>query len=210
MICNDKSCFSPETIKRLTVYLQNFKRLKKNNVEIVSSGEISKLLNVSPEQFRKDLSYFGEFGKRGVGYSTTTMVDELEGILGLDKKWTVALVGVGKLGSSLLNYPGFSELNVKFTAAFDSDKKKHGKIINNVEVHDVIHFKKIIKKRKIKICVICIPVENVQEVADMVVDSGIQAILNFAPIVLNVPEKIYVSNMDIYSEIERLIYYLNK
>jgi len=210
MICTDKNCFSPETVRRLAVYLQNFERLIKNGVDVVSSGQISKLLNVSPEQFRKDLSYFGEFGKRGVGYQTESLVYELKKILGLNQAWQVALVGVGRLGCALLNSQDFSELNVRITAAFDSDKKNIDKTVNGIHIHDIINFKKIIKQKKIRICVISVPLDHAQAVTDLAVESGIEAILNFAPVILNVPENIHVSNMDIYCELERLIFFLNK
>jgi len=189
--------------------MQNFKRLENNDIDIISSGQIAKLLNVTPEQFRKDLSYFGEFGKRGVGYETKTLIHELEKILGLSNSWKVAILGAGKLGCSLLNYQGFSELNINVVAAFDSDKEKIGKNVNGVVIHDVSRLKKIVKNHEIRICILSVPLKAAQEVANLAVNAGIHAILNFAPVVLNVPEDVYVTNMDIYSEIERLIYFLN-
>lgn len=209
MICTHKKCFSPETISRLALYLQNFKRLRKEGVEVVSSSQIAQYLNVSPEQFRKDLSYFGEFGKRGVGYNVEHLINELELILGLDKSWNVALVGTGRLGCALLSYQGFSELNVWITAAFDEDPDKIGKKVNGIVIQDLSNFEQIVKKENIKICVISVPVDFAQGIADLAVKSGIRAILNFAPVVLNVPDGIHVTNMDFYCEMERLIFFLN-
>jgi len=209
MICTKKKCFSAETIKRLAIYLQNFKRLEENDIDVVSSVQVARLSNVTPEQFRKDLSYFGEFGKRGVGYETKILIHELEKIFGLSNLRKVAIVGVGKLGSSLLNYQGFSKLNINIAAAFDYDKEKIGSKVNDVFVNDISKFDKIINKYGIKICILSVPQKVAQEITNLLVKAGIRAILNFAPVGLNVPENVYVTNMDIYSEIERLIYFLN-
>ena len=126
-ICTKKSCFSFDTVKRLSLYLRNLKRLKEKGIEIISSDRITPLLNVSSAQFRKDLSYFGEFGKRGVGYKVERLIEELEKILGINEEWRIALVGVGRLGQALLGFEGFSKFNIKIVCAFDIDRKKIGK-----------------------------------------------------------------------------------
>ncbi|MBN3041009.1 MAG: redox-sensing transcriptional repressor Rex, partial [Candidatus Omnitrophica bacterium] len=114
-----KNNFSQETIKRLSIYLNGLRRIKDEGMEIVSSDKITGFLKVSPEQFRKDLSYFGGFGKPGVGYDIQRLIDEIQNILGVDKDWQIALVGVGKLGSAMLGFDGFSKFNLKITHAFD-------------------------------------------------------------------------------------------
>ena len=205
-----KKSFSPETIRRLSLYLRNLKELKRKGVEIISSKQMSKGLNVSSVQFRKDLSYFGEFGKRGVGYSVDKLVKEIEQILGIDRQWEIALVGVGKLGSALLKFPGFSQFNLKITTAFDNDTEKIGKVRSNIKIDNVAGIKQILKKRKIKIAMICVPPEYAQNVVDKVIDAGIKAILNFAPVSLKIPNNVYVSNVDMACELESLIFFLKE
>ena len=138
--------FSQETIKRLSLYLRNLRKLKESNVDIISSDKISKFLNVSAEQFRKDLSYFGEFGVRGVGYEVEKLISELEFILGIDKKWKIALVGAGRLGSALLGFEGFLRFNLRITCAFDIDSDKIGKELYGVKIYSVKDIVKVIKK----------------------------------------------------------------
>lgn len=184
--------------------------LIKNDIDIISSSDFAKLVHVSPEQFRKDLSYFGEFGKRGVGYETAYLQSELEKILGVDQQRNVALIGAGQLGGALLNYPDFSQNNINITTAFDSDPGKIGSIVNGIEIKDIERLKEYISKSNIEICILCVPAKNVQRVAKMVVDAGVHAILNFTSVMLNVPENVFVSNIDMSSEIERLVFFLNK
>lgn len=126
-VCTKKKCFSAETIKRLSLYLRNLRRIQREDIEVISSDKITGFLDVSAEQFRKDLSYFGEFGIRGVGYEVEKLISELETILGIDKKWKIALVGAGRLGSALLGFEGFLRFNLRITCAFDIDSDKIGK-----------------------------------------------------------------------------------
>ncbi len=205
-----KKSFSPETIRRLSLYLRNLKELKQKKIEIISSKEIAKGLNISSEQFRKDLSYFGEFGKRGVGYSVDKLAKEIEQILGINRQWEIALVGVGKLGSALLKFPGFSQFNLKITTAFDNDTEKIGKIRSNIKIDNVAEIKQILKKRKIKIAMICVSPDYAQEIAEKLIRADVKAILNFAPVSLKVPEDVYVSNVDMACELESLIFFLKE
>jgi len=209
MVCTVKNCFSPETVRRLTVYLQSLKRVRAADGKTISSKKISKLLNVSPEQFRKDLSYFGEFGKRGVGYEIEPLIKVLENILGVNRVWNVAVIGVGRLGSSLINYHGFADSNINVSAAFDIDTKKVGSIVHNVKISNLASFEDVVKEKKIEICIISIPNDSAQAIAEMIVKAGVKAILNFSPIVLNVPENIYIQNIDMLSELVRLTFFLN-
>ncbi len=203
--------FSPETIKRLSLYLRSLKRLRDEGVEVVSSDRITQSLNITSVQFRKDLSYFGEFGRRGVGYNVAKLIEEIEEILGTNRKWKIALVGVGRLGSALLGFPGFRSFNVKISCAFDVDPKKVGKIQNGVKIRDVNKdLKKVIKKEKIKIAIICTPPEVAQQITDSLIDAGVRAILNFAPINLKVPQNVLVSNVDVACELESLIFFLKQ
>ena len=204
---NNKNSFSLETIKRLSLYLRNLKRLKEQGVDVISSDKLTELLNVTPEQFRKDLSFFGGFGKRGVGYNVERLIEEIENILGVNQQWDIVLVGAGKLGSALLGFEGFSKFNLKIKYAFDSDENKIGKTRGGVRIDSVKSMKRMIKSNNIKIALISTPPDVAQEVTSKLVDSGIKCILNFAPRVLNVPEDVSVSNVDMASELESLIFF---
>ena len=206
---NNKRPFSPETIRRLSLYLRNLKGLKEKEVDIVSSEEIAKSLGISSPQVRKDLSYFGGFGKRGVGYSVGNLSREIEQILGMNRTWEIALVGVGRLGSALLRFPGFSQFKLKIIAAFDADPEKIGKTKSGINIENISNLKKVLKQKNIKIIMVCVPPEYAQEIADMAIKAEARAILNFAPVFLKVPENVYVSNVDMACELETLIYFLN-
>jgi len=199
-----------ETVKRLSLYLRNLKYLAKEGVEIISSDKLAQDIYVSPAQVRKDLSYFGDFGIRGVGYSVKSLIKEIQSILGLNKEWPVALIGVGRLGSALLNYPGFKEFGFRISIAFDSDPEKIGKIYQGIKIEDFSEIERIIKKENIKIAIITVPASAAQEIADRLVRAGIEAILNFSPQYLNIPENINIKTVDIATELESLVYYLTR
>jgi len=204
-----KKKYIPEdAIKRLPVYLRNLLNLQKEGKEIVSSKEITFSLNILPEQFRKDLSYFGKFGKRGVGYNVNKLVKTLEKIIGIDKEIKVILVGVGRLGSALIRYKGFKSMNMKIVGAFDKDPSKIGMEIEEIKVMDMKEMGSFLKKEKIKVGIICVPSDKAQKVAEDMVKSGIRAILNFAPASLNLPKKIFVNYVDMASELGSLIFKL--
>lgn len=207
---NNKNSFSLETIKRLSLYLRNLKRLREQGVDVISSRKLTTFLNVTPDQFRKDLSFFGGFGKRGVGYNVEKLTEEIENILGVNKKWGIAIVGVGKLGTALLGFEGFSKFNIKITSAFDVNKDKVGKEKKGVRIDHLKDMKDIVKRNNIKIAIISTPPEVAQEVSDGLVSSGIKGILNFAPVVLKVPQAVSVSNVDMASELESLIFFTKR
>jgi len=209
-ICTKKKCFSAETIRRLSLYLRNLRRFKENNVKIISSGEISKCSNVSPEQFRRDLSYFGEFGKRGVGYEIERLISELESILGIDKEWRVALVGVGSLGSALLRFEGFSKFHLKIICAFDIDNNKIGKNFSGVKIHSVENLAEVIKTDNMEIAIIATLPDVAQDVADKLMGAGIKGILNFAPVALRTNDDVFISDVDMACELESLIFFVDQ
>ncbi|MCD6093669.1 MAG: redox-sensing transcriptional repressor Rex [Candidatus Omnitrophica bacterium] len=208
-ICIRKICFSVETVKRLSLYLRDLRKLAKKKIQFISSNKITQLLNISPAQFRKDLSYFGEFGKRGVGYEVEKLIKKLEEILGINKEWRIAVVGVGRLGSALLRFEGFSKFNIKIKTAFDIDKKKIGKVINGIKIEDVGNLERVIKKEKIKLSLICTPPQVAQDITNRLVSAGIRGILNFAPVALKVANNVFISNVDMACELEQLIFLLN-
>ncbi|MGB9677539.1 MAG: redox-sensing transcriptional repressor Rex [Candidatus Ratteibacteria bacterium] len=197
-----------DTIRRLPIYLRNLLNLKNIGKKITSSKEIAISSNILPDQFRKDISYFGKFGKRGVGYDVKKLIEALERIIGIDKEIKVILVGVGRLGSALLKYKGFSVLNMKIVCAFDKDVKKIGKKVDDIEIKDINEMKDFLKKEKIKVGIICVPSNQAQKVAEYMVSCGIKGILNFAPATLNLPKNIFLSYVDMASELASLIFKL--
>jgi len=212
-IKHNKKNIPQPTIHRLTIYLRCLELLveNKNNKkrEIISSSELSKITGINSHQIRKDLAYFGGFGKRGIGYVIQNLIIALKGILGSSKRWDIILVGVGKLGEALLRYKGYQKRGFKIIGVFDKDPSKVGKRINNIEVYDIQYIKSFITKRNVKIGIIAVPVQAAQEVAEIMVNGGIKSILNFAPIVLKCPDYVKVNTIDISIELERLVYYLS-
>lgn len=196
------------TIKRLALYLRSLRYLEKKEVEMISSEKLAEHIYASPAQVRKDLSYFGEFGIRGVGYNVKKLIAEIESNLGLKKERNVALVGIGKLGSALLAYPGFEKFGFRISALFDNNPEKIGKKFSGLKVEKIDRIKQVSKRRKIKIVMITVPAENAQEVADRVVAAGIKVILNFAPYYLTIPEGIIINTIDMAIELESIAYYL--
>ncbi|HOK80273.1 MAG TPA: redox-sensing transcriptional repressor Rex [bacterium] len=199
-----------ETIRRMALYLRSLKKLKEQKFQIISSNKITAYLNVSPDQFRKDLSYFGPVGKPGVGYRVNNLIHHLEKILGIDRECRIILVGVGKLGSALLGYPGFLNFNFTIVAAFDSDKEKIGKIIGHVKIYDVSEMAKIVPRLGVQLAILTVPAENAQQVAEKLVSCGIRGILNFAPVNLNLSQTIRVLNVDMATELMTLTYFAKK
>ena len=196
------------TISRLFVYLREITSLVSMNIRTMSSAELGERVNLSDAQVRKDLGYFGQFGVSGSGYDTSELKAALEKILGKNKTWNVAVVGVGHLGSALLTYPGFKEHRLNLLTAFDSDTKKIGKSISGVVIRPIDEMPKAIKDKKISIGIVAVPAKSAQGVADKLISAGIKCILNFAPTSLNVPEDIKVKDVDLSRELETLSYFL--
>jgi redox-sensing transcriptional repressor len=194
-------------IPRLSFY---YRTLLESRKDFLSSEEISKLTYFSASQIRKDFAYFGQFGIPSKGYNTKKLKKAIEKILGLDKKWEVALIGVGNLGSALLSYKGFSKQGFYIRYAFDRDKRKIGKKVGSVLIRDVDHLEQVIKRKKISLAILAIPKEEAQSIVDRLVNCGIKAILNFAPIRPYVPRGVVVLNIDLSIELERLAYFLKQ
>ncbi|MEW5899544.1 MAG: redox-sensing transcriptional repressor Rex [Bacillota bacterium] len=196
------------TVTRLSVYSRYLERLDRNGVTTVSSGEIAEGVGVSPAQVRKDLAYFGEFGTRGVGYNVKDLMRYTLKILGLDQKWPLILVGAGNLGFALCTYKGFNDRGFSIVAVFDNDLMKIGKMIGHLEVLPMEKMPEVIEKHKVRIGIIAVPPRAAQDVADYMVKNGLEAILNFAPITLNLPDRIEVRNVDLSVKLEILTFNL--
>lgn len=199
---------SENTISRLFVYLREVSSLLNVKIKTISSTELGERANLGHTQVRKDLGYFGQFGVSGSGYDTAELKNALEKILGKNRTWNVAVAGAGHLGSALLRYPGFKEHQLNIVAAFDSDARKTGKQIGNIAVQHMDDMPDAIKKNKISIGIIAVPLDKAQEVANKFVSAGVKCILNFAPTSLNVPENVKTKNVDLSRELETLSFFL--
>jgi redox-sensing transcriptional repressor len=196
------------TISRLFIYLREITELVNMNIRTISSAELGERANLSDAQVRKDLGYFGQFGVSGSGYDTGELKRALEKILGKDKTWNVAVVGAGHLGLALISYPGFKKHGLQVVAAFDTNEKKIGKELGGLAIQSLSDLKKTVASKKISIGIIAVPAENAQEVANELINSGVECLLNFAPTSLNVPEKVKVKDVDLSRELETLSYFL--
>ena len=208
MIVTRKYSISPETIKRMITYLRYLEIQKKKGIRIISSKDVTSYLNVPPEQFRKDLSFFGGFGKRGVGYEVERLIKTIKKILGLDRKTRAILAGAGRLGAALIQYPGFSGINMDIIAAFDNDTGKIGKQLKSTRIYDIRNIGSFIRKSRVRVAFLCVPADSAQSVADSLVRAGIKGILNFAPVALVLPAGVYVGNVDMASEIGNVVYHM--
>ena len=194
------------TIIRLSVYSRYLTEVDRKGIITISSGDIAEGVGVSPAQVRKDLAYFGEFGTRGVGYNVKDLRRHILKILGLSVDWNVTLVGLGNLGLALCSYKGFRERGFIITSIFDNDPSKIGTIMNGVEVMPVERLEEVVKQNRTQIGIISVPVSAAQYITDKLVKGGVQAILNFAPVVLNVPPEIELRNVDLAVNLEVLTF----
>jgi redox-sensing transcriptional repressor len=197
-----------KTIYRLSVYLRCLQRLKANDIRTVSSEALAQVAGVKPTQLRKDLTYFGQFGTRGLGYDVQQLAKMITGLLGTSSLQPVVLVGVGNLGTALLSYRGFQQEGFEVVAAFDLDARRFRDRKLPVTVHPMDKLPEIIGEQHVKMAIITVPAVAAQEVANTLVQAGITGILNFAPIVLVVPEEVMVSNVNLAIELENLSYFI--
>ena len=196
-----------EAVRRLPLYLRALQILSDEGQKSISSKRLAAFLSVNPWQIRKDFSYFGDFGTRGVGYEIKKLISEITRILKLKTTHKMALVGVGNIGSAVLAYPGFSTYGFKITAIFDNDPRKVGKKRKGVTIEDVSKLRSL-KKQKIDIGIVAVPRQAAQEAADALVKAGVTGILNFAPYRITVPKKVKVITIDIATDLARLPYYM--
>jgi redox-sensing transcriptional repressor len=195
-------------IGRLPVYLRALQRLADKDIHTTSSQELGEIVGISAAQIRKDISQFGEFGKQGTGYAIPFLIEKLQDILKVDRVWEVVIVGMGDIGHALAHYQGFANRGFHVKMVFDNDPKKIGQKIGEFEVFDTALISEKIKQHKIKLAMITVPASSAQEVADQLVKAGVKAILNYAPISLNVPEGVKVQYIDPVTHLQRMTYYL--
>lgn len=196
------------TIGRLSLYSRYVKEADERGNSTVSSQHIAKATGVTPAQVRKDLAYFGEFGTRGVGYNARELYSYIMKILGLDKKWPVAIVGAGNLGRALSQYKGFAERGFEIVGVFDTDPNKIGKKLANIDILSLEELPDKAKEYDIKLGMIAVPASAAQEVADLLIASEIYGIINFAPINIEAPDNVFLRRVDLAAQLEYLTYYL--
>ena len=195
-------------IGRLPIYLRALQRMAEKGVQTTSSQELGERVGISAAQIRKDISQFGEFGKQGTGYRISFLIDKLREILKIDRMWDVAVVGAGDMGHALARYPGFVNRGFRIAMVFDNDQQKVGQQIGEFVVQDTSGMLEAIQEAGIKIAMLTVPASAAQVVTDMLVKAGVQAILNYAPISLTVPENVRVQHIDPATHLQRMTYYL--
>jgi redox-sensing transcriptional repressor len=196
-------------VSRLPVYLRALRRMQAENQQTTSSQELGEQVGISAAQIRKDLSQFGEFGKQGTGYNITFLVEKLCEILQVNHVWDVALVGMGDMGHALARYQGFSDRGFRVVMVFDNDPAKVGGEVGEFVVRDAAELRKSIEEAGIRVAMVCVPASAAQAVTSQLVEAGVKAILNYAPISLNVPAGVRVQYLDPSIGLQRMTYYLD-
>lgn len=206
----DQIIISKATIDRLPLYFRTLRLAQDEGIDIISSDELGRRLSITPEQIRKDLASFGQFGKKGVGYYVNELKRNVGEILGLDNHWNIAIVGIGHLGAALANYQNFVTLGFNLVALFDQDPNVIGATVNHVKVEDISQLDTIIKQRNIQIGIIAVPAAFAQGIADRFVEAGIRGIWNFAPIKMKVPQSMHIVNEDLSVGLSSLSYHITR
>ena len=195
-------------IGRLPLYLRSLQRMAQTNRQVTSSQELGENLGISAAQIRKDLSQFGEFGKQGTGYHIDFLIDKLRQILHIDRTWNMAVVGAGDIGSAVARYQGFANRGFCVAMIFDNDPTRIGLRIGDFVVMDSSSMQTAIVSAGIRVAMIAVPAAHAQTVADQLVEAGVKAILNYAPLSLNVPPDVHVQYIDPAIHLQRMTYYL--
>lgn len=195
-------------VGRLPGYLRALQRMLHEGRKVTSSQELGERLGISAAQIRKDLSQFGEFGKQGTGYNIEFLSNQLQNILKVDRIWDVAVIGAGDIGGALARYHGLEDRGFQIKMVFDNDETKIGTEISGFPVLDASELVPRLKEADIKIVILSVPAASAQAVADLVVEAGVRAILNYAPISVNVPEFVRVQHIDPVTHLQHMTYYL--
>ena len=199
---------SDSTVRRLALYLRFLEQSAAQGLATIRSADLAQRGGTTPAQVRKDLSFFGSFGKRGLGYSVSELAGRIREIMGLKRSHRVVLVGAGKMGGALLHYQGFRQHGFDVSAIYDRDPKKIGSRWNGLVVRDIRHVEADLKKEPTEIAILVTPAEAAQEVTDRLVRAGVKAILNFAPVQLSVPHDVAVQTVNMARELETLSFAL--
>ena len=204
----DKIDIPKKAIYRLSIYYRCLQRLKENDVETVSSDALARAAGVKPSQLRKDLAYFGQFGTRGLGYPVEALASTIRETLGRERLQPVVLIGAGNLGSALLRYQGFQKEGFEVVAAFDANPESARTRVVSIPVFPESDLETFVREHSIKLAILCVPAEFAQAVVNRLVAAGVQGILNFSPLLLEVPADVTVNNVDLALELEHLSYFI--
>ncbi|MFP4106097.1 MAG: redox-sensing transcriptional repressor Rex [Phycisphaerae bacterium] len=199
-----KGHVSHSAVRRLSLYLRRLEHLSAGHVETVSSSRIAEGTEATDAQVRKDLAYFGQFGRPGIGYRVAPLIRKLKNILGTARPWRVVVIGVGGLGQALLRYKAFGEKGFDIVAAFDTAPDKIGQTIGGVKVMDVARLPEIVDEQEVRLAILTVPADAAQPAADLLRRSGVRGILNFAPTNLDLPENVALNQVDLTAHLERL------
>lgn len=205
----DKQTTPPDVVvRRLPLYARTLAYLQQEGVKDVSSQELGKRINVTAAQIRKDLSYFGQLGKQGIGYKVDELLHHINRILGLSQDWNVVLVGVGHLGQAIARYSGFSEKGIHIVGLFDADPHKIGTEFNDLTIRNITEIATVAHEHNVRMAIVAVSADRAQEVVNMLVKAGVQAILNYAPVSVQVPSGVWVRHIDPVSLLHSMTYYL--
>ena len=192
------------SVRRLSAYLRQLEHLAKAGGERVSSQQLAEYMQVGAAQVRRDLALFGQFGRRGVGYEVDDLIEQLRTILGTQQPWNVVVMGAGSLSHALLRYAGFTQRGFRVVAAFDVDPKKVGKTIGGIPVHHVDELKQVVDREGARLAIIAVPDTAAQEAVEQLAEAGIEGILNFATVGINMPGDVYLNQVDLAANLEQL------
>lgn len=197
-------------IRRLPIYVRTLKGLTEEGIHSVSSEALASMIGVTAAQIRRDLSYFGKFGKQGKGYDIAYLSGAIEHILKLDRQWPMVLVGMGKLGHAIANYRGFRRSSFAIEGLFDSDPDKVGERVNDLDVRPMSEVVETMREKGIRVGIIATPRTQAQEAADLLIAGGAEAILNYAPVILRAPDNVTVREIDPVSALQSMTYYIDR
>ena len=207
---SNKKKIAESAISRLSLYLRILEDLVEEGEPTVSSQIMASQSGTTAAQVRKDLSLFGSFGRRGLGYSSTDLVSRIRQILGLNRRWKIAVIGMGRIGSALVEHKGFFDRGFDIVALFDTSDFKVGSNVHGLKVHHVNEMRALVQDKNIEIAVLTVPVEAVTEVTDLINGSGVRGILNWTPVRLAVSQSIEVKNVNMVMELEALSFKLSQ
>ena len=205
-----RKSISMAVIKRLPKYHRYLRELMDNDVDRISSKELSEKISFTASQIRQDLNCFGDFGQQGYGYNVKALYNEISNILGLDRAYRIVIVGAGNIGQAIANYNQFGKLGFIVEGIFDANPKLSGIQIRDIAIEDIDKLEEFLEKNNIDVGVICVPKVNAQKVADSLMSRGIKAIWNFAPLDLDVPDDVIVENVHLSESMLTLVYLLNE
>jgi len=197
---------SRASVGRFSLYLRHLEAMQREGIHKISSGQLGESLGITDAQVRKDLAWLGNLGQPGIGYSSRELIAAIRHLLGIDRAWSVALVGVGNLGRALLGYRGFEDRGFRVVALFDVDPAKVGQVVDHHPIHALSEMRAVLATTEAELGVIAVPVAAAQAVADALVSAGVKGLLNFAPTVLRVPPEVRIVSVDMTVQLEQLAF----